>query len=45
MLYLAVSILGGGIGGFTHIFENSPLFFQRQGENFKKRKKGKDQQM
>jgi hypothetical protein len=23
----AVSILGGAMGGFTHIFENSPLFF------------------
>jgi hypothetical protein len=31
-LNTAVSILGGVMGGFTHIFENSPLFFQRQGE-------------
>jgi hypothetical protein len=27
------------------LFENSPLYFQRQGENFTKRKKEKDQQM
>jgi Leucine-rich repeat (LRR) protein len=30
----AVSILEGAMGGFTHIFENSPLFFERKGENF-----------
>jgi hypothetical protein len=33
------------LGGFNHIFENSPLFFQWQGKNFTKRKKEKDQQM
>jgi hypothetical protein len=26
-----VSILGVAMGGFTHIFENSPLFFERKG--------------
>jgi hypothetical protein len=29
-----MSILGGGKREFTNIFENSPLFFHRQGGNF-----------
>jgi hypothetical protein len=32
--HLPVSILGGAMGEFTPFFENSPLFFERKGENF-----------
>jgi hypothetical protein len=41
-----VPILGGGIRGFSHIFENlSPPFFERQGKKFTSRKMEKDHQM
>jgi hypothetical protein len=43
---MTVSILGGGMGGFTHIFGNSPLFFSEAGEkSYLKRKKEKDKKM
>jgi hypothetical protein len=35
-----VSILGGGMGGFTHIFENSPVFSE-EGGKFYIEKEGK----
>jgi hypothetical protein len=42
---LSVFILGGWMGGFTPIFENSPLFFQRLlGGKFYIEKEGKKNQ-